>query len=246
MDRVFRFSKARMGERLVLLSLANFANEKGVCWPSVQTLARDTLLSERQVQRCLQSLVELQEIRILQREGPMCVNKYQIYCFGEPVRMSPPPVILSPLTICHPPQGGDIDVSQMSPKPSGTTTEEEPLLGDIAKHPSDAEVEAESKKYPGNVSIGAPPGIPSVWWSSWFAGKLGNPRFAWDNWRVVMRVEFERDFRLRRPQATSDLPQKNAGRALDREEREEIQEELRVAKLKKNQAEIDRLTELLG
>lgn len=43
-------------EKLVLLALANYANEKMVCWPSQDTLAEDTELSERTVWSALKNL----------------------------------------------------------------------------------------------------------------------------------------------------------------------------------------------
>ena len=43
-------------EKLVLLALANYANETMVCWPSQETLANDTELSSRTIWNALQSL----------------------------------------------------------------------------------------------------------------------------------------------------------------------------------------------
>lgn len=42
----------------MLLSLADQANDDGVCWPSVGSTARRCRLSERQVQRWIQVLVD--------------------------------------------------------------------------------------------------------------------------------------------------------------------------------------------
>jgi hypothetical protein len=53
---VFQNSEAEAGERLVLLVLANFADESGLSWPGVARIAREARLSERQVQRCLRKL----------------------------------------------------------------------------------------------------------------------------------------------------------------------------------------------
>ena len=43
-------------EKLVLLALADWANDDGVCWPSVKTLAKKCSKSERTVQNAVRSL----------------------------------------------------------------------------------------------------------------------------------------------------------------------------------------------
>lgn len=43
-------------EKIVLLALADCANDEGHCWPSMATLARKCSKSERTVQGCIQSL----------------------------------------------------------------------------------------------------------------------------------------------------------------------------------------------
>ena len=54
---VLRHSTERLGNRLVLLVLADKAEEDGTnAWPSVATIAREARMTERQAQRCLRSL----------------------------------------------------------------------------------------------------------------------------------------------------------------------------------------------
>jgi hypothetical protein len=54
---VLQHSEERMGSRLVLIALAEFAHDDGShAWPSIQTLADRTRLSERQVRNCLRQL----------------------------------------------------------------------------------------------------------------------------------------------------------------------------------------------
>lgn len=55
-NRVFASRRHGGSERLVLLALANYANDAGIAWPSVALLATDALLSPRQVQRVLTRL----------------------------------------------------------------------------------------------------------------------------------------------------------------------------------------------
>ena len=49
--------------KLVLMSLADAADDQGVCWPSVPTLARKCCISTRTVQRILGELVEADILR---------------------------------------------------------------------------------------------------------------------------------------------------------------------------------------
>jgi hypothetical protein len=51
--------------KLLLLALANYADETGVCWPSQETLARDTEQSVDTVQR---QLDVLEQLKLLKRE----------------------------------------------------------------------------------------------------------------------------------------------------------------------------------
>jgi DNA-binding transcriptional MocR family regulator len=51
--------------KLLLLALANYADESGVCWPSQETLARDTEQSLDTVQR---QLAALEKLKLLARE----------------------------------------------------------------------------------------------------------------------------------------------------------------------------------
>jgi hypothetical protein len=44
LSRVWKHSKARFGDRLVLLAIADFANDAGEAWPSVETLAKKSRL----------------------------------------------------------------------------------------------------------------------------------------------------------------------------------------------------------
>jgi hypothetical protein len=84
MSWVLRHSEEKLGNRLVLLVLADYAADDGThAFPKVDTIARDARLSRSQVQRCLRSLEEngsiaqtgkrssgTREYRVLVEEGP--------------------------------------------------------------------------------------------------------------------------------------------------------------------------------
>src|SRR5262249_22305654 len=56
MTRVWTHSQRKDGELLVMLALADFANDAGECWPSILTLAQKARLTERQTRRVLKRL----------------------------------------------------------------------------------------------------------------------------------------------------------------------------------------------
>lgn len=56
-------------QKAVLISLADMANDDGVCWPSVAHIATRTCLSERSVQNAIKWLVEAGALTITERVG---------------------------------------------------------------------------------------------------------------------------------------------------------------------------------
>ncbi len=56
-------------QKSVLISLADQANDQGVCWPSVGSIAERTCLSERAVRKAVGDLEKAQFISIHQRKG---------------------------------------------------------------------------------------------------------------------------------------------------------------------------------
>lgn len=66
-------------EKLVLAVLASYADEQGYCWPAIRTVARDSGLSERQVQYSLKRLKEIGALEIARRtdaEGASTSNGF--------------------------------------------------------------------------------------------------------------------------------------------------------------------------
>jgi len=64
---------------LVLLALADNANDEGVCWPSIATLAHKCVLSERQVQRMLRSLETRGLVRTEERKDEKGEHHSNVY-----------------------------------------------------------------------------------------------------------------------------------------------------------------------
>lgn len=69
MARVWAQSTRKDGELLVMLALADFANDQGECWPSIPVLAEKARLTERQVRRVLDKLEDIGEIRRIRSTG---------------------------------------------------------------------------------------------------------------------------------------------------------------------------------
>jgi hypothetical protein len=62
-----RQSTGSSGRKALLLILANYADDQGICWPSQETLAKDTEQSVDTVQRQLRKLAELGLIETMKR-----------------------------------------------------------------------------------------------------------------------------------------------------------------------------------
>ena len=69
MSRVWAYSSRKDGELLVLLALADFANDQGECWPSMPVLADKARLTERQARKVLNKLALAGEIRRVRSNG---------------------------------------------------------------------------------------------------------------------------------------------------------------------------------
>lgn len=64
-------------QKLVLLALADWANDEGLCWPSIDRVAKKSSLKKRAVQLAIRSLEEMQFIRREEVIGRG--NKYWIH-----------------------------------------------------------------------------------------------------------------------------------------------------------------------
>jgi hypothetical protein len=84
MTTVWDYSEAAGTDLLVLLALADIADENGECWPSVGYIARKCRISGRTVQRCVRSLESLGEVVVIIEGGKASTaggtrsNRYRI------------------------------------------------------------------------------------------------------------------------------------------------------------------------
>lgn len=103
--------------KLVLMALADAANEQGICWPSVSTVAAKCCVSARTVRRVMQKLADRGLIVSEQRyrkDGSCSSNRYRLQlgggaiCHWPLIAETPPPVSgarvpLTPVTYREPP-----------------------------------------------------------------------------------------------------------------------------------------------
>ena len=83
MDWVWRNAPGKGSDLLLLLAIADYAHDDGNgAWPSVETLARKTRLSERAVQYGLRHLETGGAILVHEKEGPRGANIYQVIMRG--------------------------------------------------------------------------------------------------------------------------------------------------------------------
>jgi len=74
----WRNSRQKGGALLVVLALADYADDNGLSWPSIERLASKARLSDRQTQAVLRDLATAGEIAIERGRGPKGANRYRI------------------------------------------------------------------------------------------------------------------------------------------------------------------------
>lgn len=108
-------------DRLVLLSLADHADDEGQCYPSVRRVCERTGLSERAVQNAFKRLSDAGYLDIEQNAGKRGTNLFVVRATparnAPPHEMHPAPDAPHPRTKCTPTPAPD------APEPSGTVIE---------------------------------------------------------------------------------------------------------------------------
>ncbi len=122
---VFELPMTSSTDKLVLLALANYANDAGGCWPSMATLMHATALSERAIRTAIGRLKAAGYLQVLYRRGHS--NTFRVTPAPgapTPARRAPPPRHLVPPT---PAPGAPITVKDPSFEPSRNLKSERPL-----------------------------------------------------------------------------------------------------------------------
>jgi hypothetical protein len=84
MDRVWKSSRQSGGKLLLLLAIADFANDNGMAYPGIETLAEKTRQSRRTVQRQLAELEISQDLAIEPGTGRSNTNTYWVLAGLDP------------------------------------------------------------------------------------------------------------------------------------------------------------------
>ncbi|CAI0814834.1 helix-turn-helix domain-containing protein [Serratia proteamaculans] len=82
MELMVRAMKMKVGNplrKLVLLKLADNANDQGECWPAVQYIAEQCEISKRSAQNHIQQLVKDGLVRIEERKAENGLNRSNVY-----------------------------------------------------------------------------------------------------------------------------------------------------------------------
>ncbi len=125
MSHVWDHSKQNGAALLLLLAIADFADDKGMAWPAVETLATKIRMSERYVHRLIKDMEKAGEIRIDYKAGKNGTNRYWIILDPEP-QFSEPEVTVNPSAADPEPQFAET-LNHRPPEPS--VNHQEPSVG---------------------------------------------------------------------------------------------------------------------
>lgn len=84
MSHVWENSKQSGSALVLLLAIADFANDDGMAWPAIGTLAKKIRMSERYVHRLVRDMVTAGEMRVEYKAGKNGTNQYWINLHPEP------------------------------------------------------------------------------------------------------------------------------------------------------------------
>lgn len=138
-------------QKAVLISLADNANDEGVCWPSVARIAERTCLAERTVQGAIKWLGQASILSVRERMGRSTMYTLTPAAYAPPQDMhpaadAPPPPQLTTET---PAAAAPRTVIEPSSEPSPHVGDENPSKVSKPKCPSQAIVDLFNKTLPG-------------------------------------------------------------------------------------------------
>ena len=132
MAKIWETGPEKQSERFVLLALADFANDQGECWPSMQRLAEKTCMTERGAQKIVRRLEADGWLTIGTGGGRHGCNQYTI----NPEPCSPFQEVETPNEV-HPERRSPPNVDAETPNKSAENPEHRsPEPSRITKEPS--------------------------------------------------------------------------------------------------------------
>jgi hypothetical protein len=240
---VWQTSVTKGGELLVLLALADRANDAGMCYPGLEDIAGKSRLSIRQVRRCIRQLEKIGELIVELNDGPRWCNRYTLTAvtkgaYADIPRGRPTPDKMSHRTKCPP----DKSVPEMSAEPSGTVTPPKDPAGydegvRCAEFPGLEEVLKFGEAYAGCPAKGVPAKIPALWSNNYFHYRTFEAESWPVAWKKAMVFKFELDWVNGHPNARGILQfnrGKNGGHFPEKNglkrERGEILQQIEIAR----------------
>lgn len=121
MSAVWERDDLDASERLVMLSLADHADDEGVCYPSIARLCKRTSMSDRGIQKVLSRLIDRGFLSVKVGAGRSGSNRYFVNANPEPC--SPPNPVHPEPGSPPPPNPVRKTPEPRSPKPSRTINE---------------------------------------------------------------------------------------------------------------------------
>lgn len=122
MSAAFKTEVGNSGMKLVLLKLADSANDRGECWPSYQHIADQCELGRSTVKRYIKQLQSMGIVGIESRNDGKSSNMYHLHL--NPVRSEPGPLrtrsTQSTTRSAPDPEPGPLRTPEPSLEPSGT------------------------------------------------------------------------------------------------------------------------------
>lgn len=107
MARVWERSRSAGSHLLMLLAIADFADDDGNAYPAVQTLAQKCRMKSRNANVILAALRASGELQVKQNEGPHGTNLYRIVLADQPLQNSTGVQSLSGVQSLAPPPAKD-------------------------------------------------------------------------------------------------------------------------------------------
>jgi hypothetical protein len=117
MTHVWNNSKQKGSRLLMLLAIADYANDEGSAYPGLESLARKTRQTKRNAIRIIEKIVEDEELEIDTKASHLGTNLYQIRVSTRKPKKSLVTIRAGGGDILGK-QGGDNSVPEMSPDPS--------------------------------------------------------------------------------------------------------------------------------
>lgn len=126
MSLVWDHSQQKGSSLILLLAIADYANEDNRAWPSISTLAGKIRMSDRNTQILLRKIIDSGELEMQPNAGPNGTNVYRITLGGGGENFSPGGEKSSAGGVKNPAQGGEIAIApEPSLDPSIDPSEEE-------------------------------------------------------------------------------------------------------------------------